>query len=157
MKQWEIKILSHAKEQMNAIKDRRIQSKLILALRRLTCGPEQQGKPLAEELVEWYRVRAVSQRYRIIYYLKKDINMIFVLSIGIRKEGGKNDIYTQTKKLLRQELFNLDIEIENIINTTREEKISTPPTEPTNSAEGSLLPDIASSPISQDLIKSEDS
>lgn len=155
MKRWEVVILSYAKAQMREIKDRRIQNKIIVALRRLAYSPEQQGKQLAEELVEWYSVRAVNQHYRILYHLKEDIGIIFVLSIGMRKEGDKNDIYMQTKKYLRQGLFNLDIEIENIINATCEESVSAIPTEPANSAEDSSLLDATSSSALPDPAKRE--
>lgn len=116
MKRWKVKILSPAKEQMRAIKDRRIQEKLAVALRRLEYAPDQQGKQLDNELADYHSVRAVSQRYRIIYHLDRDLGIVFVIGMGIRKEGDKKDIYAQTKKVLRRGLFNLNVEIEKIIN-----------------------------------------
>jgi mRNA interferase RelE/StbE len=159
MKHWEIKILSHAKAQMREIKDRRIQEKLVIALRRLEYAPEQQGKRLGEELVDYYSVRAVSQRYRIIYHVREDVNFIFVFSIGIRREGDKNDIYTQTKKFLRQGLFHLNIEIENILDAHKENlPLTVTPIELASSAETCPLSEAESLPTTlQDQEKHDDS
>jgi len=120
IKRWEVKILSQAKGQMKAIKDQRIQERLVSALRRLEYAPDQQGKQLSDELADYYSVRAVSQRYRILYYLHQDSGIVFVIGVGIRKEGDKNDVYTQTKKFLRRGLFNLNVEIEKIIDSQEE-------------------------------------
>lgn len=120
MNHWKVKILSPAKEHMKGIKDRRIQERLASALRRLEDAPAQQGKLLSGELADYHSVRAVSQRYRIIYYLHQDSGIVFVVGVGIRKEGDKNDVYTQTKKLLRRGLFNLNVEIEKIIDSKEE-------------------------------------
>ena len=125
MKRWEVRILSPAKEQMKAIKDRRVQERLASALHRLEYVPDQQGKQLDDELADYRSVRAVSQRYRIIYYLHKDLCIVFVIGMGIRKEGDKKDIYTQTKRFLRRGLFDLNVEIEKIIDS-QEEDLSLP-------------------------------
>lgn len=138
IERWEIKILSPAKEQMREIKDRRIQASLATTLRRLEYAPDQQGKPLMDELVGYHSVRAVSQRYRIIYHLRADLHIVFIIGMGIRKEGDKKDIYAQAKKVLRRGLFNLNIEIENIINAR--EEVSPPTVIPIESATG-ILPD----------------
>jgi mRNA interferase RelE/StbE len=124
MKRWEVRVLSLAKKQMGEIKDRRIQERLAIALRRLEYAPDQQGKQLADELVEYRGIRAVSQRYRIIYHLRDDVNIVFIVGIGIRKDGDKKDIYTQIKRLLRQGIFNLNIEIEDIVNERQENALS---------------------------------
>lgn len=123
IKRWVVKILSPAKKQMRDIKDRRIQEKLLLALAKLEHTPGQQGKMLDEELVEYHSARAVSQRYRIIYHISFDLGVVFVISMGIRKEGDKKDVYAQTKKLLRQGAIDLPTEIQNVLNTRKEEAL----------------------------------
>ena len=56
------------------------------------------------ELMGYRSIRAVGQRYRIIYRL----DVVFVVALGIRKEGDKANVYELAKKMLRLGL--LDIE-----------------------------------------------
>jgi mRNA interferase RelE/StbE len=120
---------------MREIKDRRIQEILVVVLQRLEYAPDQQGKKLNEELIEYRSVRAVSQRYRIIYHISDDLGVVFIANMGIRKEGDKKDVYVQTKKLLRQGTINLNIEIENVVN---ERKKSSEDTKPETTANGPI-------------------
>jgi len=46
-------------------------------------------------------VRAVSQRYRILYKVKAERVIVVVVALGIRKEGDKRDIYRLAKRLMR--------------------------------------------------------
>jgi len=137
IKYWKVKILSPAKEQMGAIKDRRIQERLTTALRRLEHAPDQQEKQLDDELADYHSVRAVSQRCRIIYHLNSDLGIVFVIGMGIRKEGDKKDVYAQTKKVLRRGLFNLNVEIEKIINTQEENILPSSDEEASSDSAGS--------------------
>jgi len=57
--------------------------------------------PLTDELTSYRSVRAVGQRYRIIYKVEEQRVMILVVALGIRKEGDKKDIYELAKKLKR--------------------------------------------------------
>ena len=60
-----------------------------------------QGKPLLGELDGYYNVRAVGQRYRILYTIQQtEVNAI-VVGLGIRKDGTKQDVYALAKKLLK--------------------------------------------------------
>ena len=45
-------------------------------------------------------IRAVGQRYRIIYQIVQDKVLVIVVGIGRRKEGDKRDVYTVTMSLL---------------------------------------------------------
>ena len=49
-------------------------------------------------------LRAVGQRYRVIYRVEEDQVLVLVVAVGIRKEGDKRDIYTLARKLLRLHL-----------------------------------------------------
>jgi mRNA interferase RelE/StbE len=135
IKRWVVKVISPAKRAMREIKDRRIQEILVVVLQRLEYAPDQQGKKLNEELIEYRSVRAVSQRYRIIYHISDDLGVVFIANMGIRKEGDKKDVYVQTKKLLRQGTINLNIEIENVVN---ERKKSSEDTKPETTANGPI-------------------
>lgn len=44
-------------------------------------------------------VRAVGQRYRIIYKVEQEQVLVLVVGIGRRKDGDKKDIYTLLEKL----------------------------------------------------------
>ena len=45
-------------------------------------------------------IRAVGQRYRIIYQIIQDQVLVVVVGIGRRKEGDRRDVYTVTMRLL---------------------------------------------------------
>jgi mRNA interferase RelE/StbE len=110
MKRWEVIVLPQAKRQLAAITDRRVQEKLRSSLRRLEYEPEQQGKLLADELAGYRSIRAVGQRYRIIYKVNENIVTVHVATLGMRKDGDKKDVYALAKKMARLGL--LDIEAE---------------------------------------------
>ena len=101
---WQIVILPEAEEMGLAIKDLRIRQKLYERARELTQDPEKQGKPLTDELAGFRSVRAVGQRYRIIYRVLRDKGIVEVAMLGVRKEGSKEDVYTLASKLIRQGL-----------------------------------------------------
>ena len=60
-----------------------------------------QGKPLLGELDGYYNVRAVGQRYRILYTIQQTEVTVIVVGLGIRKDGTKQDVYALAKKLLK--------------------------------------------------------
>lgn len=60
-----------------------------------------QGKPLLGELDGFYSVRAVGQRYRIIYTVEQSQVTVTVVAFEIRKDGSKQDVYALAKKLWR--------------------------------------------------------
>ena len=86
---------------LKGIKDRRIRQKISNRIDKLKESPEMQGKPLLGELEGYYSVRAVGQRYRIIYTIENHQVAVIIVALGIRKEGSKKDIYVMTKKLLK--------------------------------------------------------
>ena len=90
---------------LSGISDRRIQQKIRDRVNALQENPEKQGKPLLGELFGCRSVRAVGQRYRIIYRVKGSEVVVLVMPPGIRKEGDKKDIYALARKLLRFRLL----------------------------------------------------
>jgi mRNA interferase RelE/StbE len=106
MKRWTVSLTRDAEIQLSTIRDQRIQNGLIARLRRLENEPESQGKPLTDELAGYRSVRAVGQRYRIIYKVKAERVIVIVVALGMRKEGDKKDIYQLAKKLMRLGLLN---------------------------------------------------
>lgn len=108
MKHWNVVIMPVAKKHLASIKDRRIQEGLKTSLRRLEYEPEKQGKPLSDELAGYRSIRAVGQRYRILYKLEAEQVIVVVVALGIRKAGDKKDVYELAKKLARLGLLDLD-------------------------------------------------
>jgi len=98
---WRISITPTAMRMLTGITDRRIREKIVTVIDRLAEEPEKQGKAMLGELAGFRSVRAVGQRYRIIYTVKGDEIVVIVIAVGIRRDGARDDIYNLTKKLLR--------------------------------------------------------
>lgn len=75
------------------IKDRREQQGLKKRIEKLQLEPEKQGKALSGKLSGYRSVRALGQRYRIIYRVDQIKIVVIIVGAGIRKEGSKKDIY----------------------------------------------------------------
>ncbi len=101
---WTIKITETAYSCLQEIRDRRVVRSLVERIDKLADHPDLQGKALKGQLSGYYSVRAVGQRYRIIYTLDHDLIVVIVAGLGIRKDGDKKDIYALAKKLIRLEL-----------------------------------------------------
>jgi len=86
------------------IADRRVQVKLQEAIDGLAEEPAKQGKALIGELGGYRSLRAVGQRYRIIYRVDTDNALILIVALGIRRAGSKKDVYALARKLLRLRL-----------------------------------------------------
>ena len=94
-------ITPRARGMLKAVTDRRIREKLGSVIDSLAPDPELRGKPLDEDLAGYRSVRAVGQRYRIIYRVERTIVTVVVVAAGIRKEGSREDIYRVAEKLIR--------------------------------------------------------
>ena len=86
---------------ISGISDRRVREKIRGAIDSLASDPELRGKPLGGDLQGYRSVRAVGQRYRIIYRVQRSIVTVAVVAVGIRKEGSREDIYVLTRRLLK--------------------------------------------------------
>ncbi len=96
-----ILIAPTALKTLQSISDRRIREKIRDRIDGLVRDPEKQGKPLTGDLKGYRSLRAVGQRYRILFRVEKNRVLVFIVGIGLRKEGNKADIYSLAKKLLR--------------------------------------------------------
>src|SRR5512137_52916 len=103
---WRISITPTAMRMLTGITDRRIREKIVAVIDRLAEEPEKQGKAMLGELAGFCSIRAVGQRYRIIYTVKNEEIIVVVVAVGIRRDGARGDIYNLTKKLLRLGLLN---------------------------------------------------
>ena len=98
---WQILLTPTALKLLADISDRRIREKIGAVIDRLTEDPEKQGKALLGELSGLRSIRAVGQRYRIIYQVRGNEIVVVIVAVGIRRDGGKDDIYNLAKKLIR--------------------------------------------------------
>lgn len=99
-----ISLTQTAFKMLGAISDRRVQEKIKEAIDDLAQDPEKRGKPLIGDLTGYRCIRAVGQRYRIIYSVDRNRVLVLVIALGLRKEGSKKDIYELAKKLIKQKL-----------------------------------------------------
>ncbi len=67
---------------------------------QLKVEPQKQGKALVDNLSGFRSIRAVGQRYRIVYQVEQDRVLVVVVGLGRRKDGDKKNIYTILEKLL---------------------------------------------------------
>lgn len=88
-----------AEKMLEKITDRRIRDKIDEKISGLANDPEKQGKELGGDLEGYRSVRAASQRYRIVYRVDGENVVVIVVSVGIRKEGDKKDVYKLTQRL----------------------------------------------------------
>ena len=103
--EYNIQLTPLALEMLATVKDRREQEKLSARIDQLKIEPEKQGKALVDNLSDFRSVRAVGQRYRIIYKVEQEQVLVLVVGIGRRKDGDKKDIYTVLTKLLGESTF----------------------------------------------------
>lgn len=104
---WQIIILPVAEKLLAEISDKRIRQSISRRIDGLTYEPEKQGKPLKDELMGYRSIRAVGQRYRIIYKVDDEKVIVGIVALGIRKEGDKKDAYVLATKLARLGLLDL--------------------------------------------------
>jgi mRNA interferase RelE/StbE len=64
------------------------------------------GKPLWEDLKFLCSLRL--GRYRIVYYYVSEDGVVWIIAVGIRKEGSRSDIYAQVSRLLRSGKLDLE-------------------------------------------------
>ncbi|MEH2162605.1 MAG: type II toxin-antitoxin system RelE/ParE family toxin [Nostoc sp.] len=100
--EYEIELTPLALEMLTSVKDQRHQKSLSDRIDKLKTDPEKQGKPLLDKLKGYRSVRAVGQRYRIIYKVELEKVVVLVVGVGLRKEGDKGDIYTLLQRLLQE-------------------------------------------------------
>lgn len=96
---------AQARDMIITISDRRVREKIFEKVKALEEEPEKQGKALTDELMGYRSLRAVGQRYRILYQIEREKLIVWIVALGIRREGSKKDIYTLAKRLLKLRLF----------------------------------------------------
>ncbi|MBZ8182789.1 type II toxin-antitoxin system RelE family toxin [Oscillatoria salina] len=100
---YEIEIIPLAIKLLAKIKDQREQKLLRKKIEKLKQEPEKQGKPLTGQFKGYRSVRAVGQRYRIIYRIDKNRIIVVIIGVGMRQEGSRQDVYEVVGRLLEEE------------------------------------------------------
>ena len=96
---YRVLLTQRAVELLDEITDRRLRSHILRRAARLSDEPEKQGRPLVGELLGYRSVRAVGQRYRIIFRIERDQVRVVIIAVGIRREGSRRDIYALARRL----------------------------------------------------------
>ena len=82
--------------------DTKSQQQVLQKIEVLKEYPLKVGKPLKGNLQDYRSIRAVGQRYRIIYQVKENEIAVIIVAVGIRRDGDKKrDIYELMKKYLK--------------------------------------------------------
>lgn len=58
----------------------------------------QYGKPLTHDLMGYRSVRL--GRYRIVYRYQAETDTVWIVTVGIRKAGSRQDVYRELERLL---------------------------------------------------------
>jgi mRNA interferase RelE/StbE len=98
---YSIVITAAARLMLDKIPDQRVREKIRDAIDALASEPELRGKPLVGDLKGYRSVRAVGQRYRIVYCVERLTVTVAVVAAGIRKEGSREDIYALAQRLVK--------------------------------------------------------
>lgn len=102
---YKVIIAPSALEMLKRVEDRRVREILIRSIDDLAIEPGKKGKPLMGSLEGLRSIRAVGQRYRIIYQIKDDTVEVIIIAVGLRKEGDSKDIYNLIKKMVKHNLL----------------------------------------------------
>jgi len=105
---WHVRVTVPALKQLANSKDARIKESIANRINALAHDPEKQGKLMNGELIGYRSIRVVGQRYRIIYKLDEEQVIVFVVGLGIRRDGDKADVYELAKKMLRLGLLDTE-------------------------------------------------
>jgi mRNA interferase RelE/StbE len=98
---YRIEITEHARQMLKNVRDRRIRRLFASRIDGLVKEPEKQGRPLSGSLAGRRSIRAVGQRYRIIYRVDESGAIMVVAALGIRRQGDHCDKYVLAERLAR--------------------------------------------------------
>ena len=99
---YQVSLTPGAMKMLADISDNRIQGELVKRAEMLAEEPEKQRIALVGNLAGLRRVRAVGQRYRIVYRVDQEQVIVMVVGLGIRKDGDRKDVYRLMQRLYRQ-------------------------------------------------------
>ncbi|MGK7928286.1 MAG: type II toxin-antitoxin system RelE/ParE family toxin [Spirulina sp.] len=101
--EYAIELTPLALKMLENIKDLRHREGIGKRIERLKSEPEKQGKALKDVLKGYRSIRAIGQRYRIIYAIEQERIVVLVIGIGLRREGDRSDIYATIERWLESD------------------------------------------------------
>jgi mRNA interferase RelE/StbE len=101
---YRIKLTRITAESLNKL-EKKTRQQIISKIELLKNDPLLSGKQLKGPLKELRSIRAAGQRYRIIYRVIESEIIVVIITVGIRKEGDKKDIYELMKKYIKTGLM----------------------------------------------------
>lgn len=100
--EYRIELTPLALEMLAEVNDQRHRQGLTNRIEKLKSEPEKQGKPLGDILKGYRSVRALGQRYRIIYKVDRNLVVVLVVGVGLCSQGNRSDIYATIERLLQE-------------------------------------------------------
>jgi len=85
---------------VEAVADRRVCKALLDRADSLTNEPTKVGKPLIGELARYRSIRAVGQRYRLVYRVDEPAAVVWIVAAGLRKQGSRRDVYNLLSRIV---------------------------------------------------------
>lgn len=105
--EYEIEFIPLAIKLLKKVKDQKEQKILQEKILKLKIEPEKQGKPLTGPFKGYRSIRAVGQRYRIVYRVDHSRIIVIIVGVGMRREGDRQDVYSLLEReLLEEEKLN---------------------------------------------------
>ena len=92
-----VKFVPQFYKDLKSLSNKTLQKKLLDAAEDLDIDPDKQGFPLVRDLKGLRSLHF--SRYRIIYKVQRPNRVVLVITVGRRKDGDDNDIYSLLKKL----------------------------------------------------------
>jgi len=90
---------ANARANLKVITDGRHRKLIVARIEELAAAPLQLGEPLVAELHVYRSIRAVGQRYRILYRVDNTQVLIIVVAIGLRRDDSPEDVYKEAPRL----------------------------------------------------------
>ena len=97
----EVVFTAEALRTLARISDRRVRALIVERAEGLSQEPEKQGNPLTAELAGYRSIRAVGQRYRIVYSIDQGKVRVLIIAVGIRRQGDRHDVYSLAQRLVQ--------------------------------------------------------
>jgi len=82
------------------VTDRRVRKSLLDRADTLVAEPQRKGKALVGELAGYRSIRAVGQRYRIVYHVDEPSKVVHIVAAALRRQGNKRDVYELLTRVL---------------------------------------------------------
>ena len=82
------------------VTDRRVRKSILDRADTLAADPARKGKALIGELAGYRSLRAVGQRYRIVYQIDESSKVVHIVAAALRRQGNRRDVYELLARVL---------------------------------------------------------